>query len=86
MAIVTTTVVWDPLLSTADDAVVQNKALEMFQAGQAATEKGLTTPNGGGIGYNTAPMTTVREWTSQAAAEEWVAFLAPYNPQSVVIS
>jgi hypothetical protein len=86
MAIVTTTAVWNPLLNSTDDATVQAKALQMYQAGQATSEFGQTSPNPGGIANNVAPMTVVRSWTSQSAAEEWVAYLTPYGPQSIVIN
>jgi hypothetical protein len=58
----------------------------MFEAGLATSEFGQTSPNPGGIANNVAPMTVLRSWNNQAAAEEWVAFLTPYNPQSITIN
>jgi len=86
MSIVTTTVVWNTLLSVEDDAAVKAKALQMFEAGLAVSESALTSPKIGGIYHNVAPITSVRSWHTLEAAQEWATFLAPYNPHSVTIN
>ena len=86
MTTVTTTAVWNPLISVTDDATVQAKAVQMYQAGKATSEYAQTSPSPGGIANNVAPMTAVRSWTSEEAAQEWVAYLTPFGPQSIVIN
>jgi hypothetical protein len=65
---------------------VQAKAQQMFEAGLAIVATAMTIPNFGGIANNVAPMTSVRSWVSQEAAQEWVTFITAYNPQSVTIN
>ena len=86
MPIVTTTAVWDPLVSPADDALIKAKAQQMFEAGLTASVSAATSPIFGGIANNVAPMTSVRTWNTQEAAQEWVEFITAYNPQSITIN
>jgi hypothetical protein len=86
MAIVTTTIVWDPLLSPTDDAALQAIARQFFLEGRAVSEFGLSSPNIGGIKNNVAPMTTLRSWTTVEDAQAWVEIVNRYNPQSVTIN
>jgi hypothetical protein len=86
MAIVTTTIVWDPLLSPTDDAALQAIAKQFFLEGRAVSEFGISSPVLGGTKYNTAPMTVLRSWTTLEDAEAWVEIVNRYNPHSVTIN
>jgi hypothetical protein len=86
MAIVTTTIVWDPLLNSTNDAALQAIAKQFFLEGRAVSEYGITSPNLGGIKNNVAPMSVLRSWTTLEDAEAWVEIVNRYNPQSVTIN
>ena len=85
MPIVAVTVVWDPLLSEADDQTLTQIRRQAWLDGKVLSEYPSTYPNPGGRKNNVAPMTLSSNWRSQEDAEEWAEILAQYNPQSVVI-
>ena len=74
---VQTVVIWDP--------VVSQEVKDIFDtaAAQAALEG--KTDNMPEKSPLPAPVTIVRTWTTLADAEEWIAFVAPYNPISSTI-
>jgi len=77
-----TTVTWNPLNSQAVSLEIGAKAAEMGSQGKTDNVPVDTYPNGAG----NPPAIVVRQWTTLADAQEWIDFLAPYNPQSAVIN
>lgn len=78
-----TKIVWDTLLSPAEKQEIQDKAAVMASEGKTDNIPVTTCP--GGI-QGATPFSTVRQWTTVADAQEWIDFLAPYNPASAVIT
>jgi hypothetical protein len=77
-----TTVTWNPLNSQAAISEIVQKAAEMQSQGKTDNVPNETFPDGEG----NPPLIAVRQWTTLADAQEWIDFLAPYNPQSAVIN
>ena len=77
-----TTVTWNPLNSQSVSSEIGAKAAEMQSQGKTDNVPSETFPDGAG----NPPLIVVRQWTTLADAQEWIDFLAPYNPQSAVIN
>jgi len=77
-----TTVTWNPLNSQEASSEILAKAADMQAQGKTDNVPDETFPNGAG----SPPSIVVRQWTTLADAQEWIDFLAPYNPQSAVIN
>jgi hypothetical protein len=83
----TTTVTWNPILT--DYTMFDTKSEEMRTAGKT---NGATTITYNGVLSQpgmvpgSAPLVVVREWTTVEAAQEWIDFVTPYNPQSAIIN
>jgi len=77
-----TTVTWDPLNLESENAEIGVKAADMQAQGKTNDLPVSTFPNGAG----NPPAVIVREWTTLADAQEWIDFVAQYNPQSAVIN
>jgi len=77
-----TTVTWNPLVSGEDSVAIHAQAATMKAEGKTDNVPVETWPNGEGM----PPEITVRQWTTLQDAQEWLDFLAPYNPQSAVIN
>jgi hypothetical protein len=77
-----TTVTWNPLPSPEDAVIHHAKAESMASEGKTDNVPVETWPSGEG----TPPAVVVRQWTTLQDAQEWLDFLAPYNPQSAVIN
>ena len=72
-----TVIVWDPIVS--------QEVKDIFDAAAAQAALEGKTDNQPEKSPLTAPCTTVRTWTTLADAEEWIAFIQPYNPVSATI-
>ena len=78
-----TTVTWDAFLSPEDNQSLRAKAAVMATEGK--TDNISVNTYAGGI-EGAMPLSTVRQWTTLADAQEWLDFLVPYNPVSAVIN
>jgi hypothetical protein len=74
---VQTVVVWDPLVS--------QEVKDIFDAAAAQAALDGKTDNVPEKSDLPPPVTTVRNWTTVADAEEWIALVTPYNPVSATI-
>jgi hypothetical protein len=77
-----TTVTWNPLKSPSEVAELRAKAADMQAQGKTDNVPVETSPDGAG----NPPLIVVRQWTTLADAQEWIDFVATYNPQSAVIN
>jgi len=77
-----TTVTWNPLNSPSVASEICAKAADMQAQGKTDNVPVDTYPNGEG----NPPAIVVRQWTTLADAQEWIDFVAQYNPQSAVIN
>jgi hypothetical protein len=74
---VETVVVWDPLPS--------QEITDILDAAAAAAALEGKTDNVPEKSEPPAPLTVVRNWTTLADAEEWIALVEQYNPVSATI-
>jgi hypothetical protein len=72
-----TVIVWDPIVS--------QEVKDIFDAAAAQAALEGKTDNLPEKSPLPAPVTTVRNWTTLADAEEWVLFVEEYNPISATI-
>lgn len=77
-----TQVVWDTYLPQAQLQEILNKADLMASEGKTDNIPVKTQPTSI---VGATLFSTVRQWTTVADAQEWIDFLAPYNPASAVI-
>jgi hypothetical protein len=76
---ISTIVTWSALLGDEILTTVEAKAAEM--AAQGKTDNiPVSNPE-----QDWPPIVTTRTWTTVADAEEWVAFVETYGPQSATI-
>jgi hypothetical protein len=79
---ITTVVVWNPLSTAEDHAIMTNKAEEMKVAGKT---DGTVTVVQEMLG-STVPRNVTRTWNTIEAAQEWIDFVTPFSPASAVIN
>lgn len=77
-----TLVIWNPLAdrSTAPERDAYCTAAQ--EAGKTDNIPVITYPDGP---EGVAPMQVARTWTTHQDAQDWVDFLATYNPQSAIV-
>ena len=70
-----TVIVWDPVVTPEVKEIFDNAAAQAALEGKTDNLP-TKTP---------LPATTIRNWTTLADAQDWIAFVLPYNPVSADI-
>lgn len=77
-----TLVIWNPLPDSATTAERDAYCADAQAAGKTDNIPVITWPDGP---VGVAPEQVARTWTTHQDAQDWVDFLAVYNPQSAIV-